>query len=147
MKEIIILLSVMICTTISVAQKTENSIVGIWKTELAKILIYKTTSGHYAGKVIAIDEPLDPKTKLPKTDLNNPNKNVNQKPIIGLVVLYGFTFNTTSQIWEGGKIYDPNNGKTYSCKMTLTDNNNIKVRGFIGISLIGRTEIWTRVVE
>ncbi len=47
-------------------------------------------------------------------------------------------------IWEGGKIYDPESGKTYKCKLTLIDPNRLEVRGFIGFSLLGRTEVWTK---
>ena len=46
--------------------------------------------------------------------------------------------------WEDGWIYDPNNGNTYSCEMTLIDHKTLKIRGYIGITLFGRTEIWTR---
>jgi uncharacterized protein (DUF2147 family) len=64
--------------------------------------------------------------------------------IPGPPLLWGFKYKGANK-WEGGKIYDPNNGKTYSCKMTL-EGNTLKVRGFVGISLLGRTTIWTRKV-
>ena len=48
--------------------------------------------------------------------------------------------------WSGGEILDPNNGKTYSCKIELIENGaKLKVRGFIGFSLLGRTQIWEKV--
>ena len=46
--------------------------------------------------------------------------------------------------WKGGDIYDPESGKTYSSYMFLKDKNTLKVRGYVGISLFGRTEVWTR---
>jgi uncharacterized protein (DUF2147 family) len=46
--------------------------------------------------------------------------------------------------WSGGFIYDPNSGKTYRCKLKLKDRNTLKLRGYIGISLLGRTDVWTR---
>ena len=46
--------------------------------------------------------------------------------------------------WDSGTIYDPKSGSTYSCFMELDGPDRIKVRGFIGISLIGRTDVWTR---
>ena len=49
--------------------------------------------------------------------------------------------------WSGGFIYDPNSGKTYRGKLRLVDTNTLEVRGFIGISLIGRTETWTRQLD
>jgi uncharacterized protein (DUF2147 family) len=52
-------------------------------------------------------------------------------------------FASADVFWEDGKIYDPKNGKTYSCKMTL-EGNELKVRGYVGFSLLGRTTVWTR---
>jgi uncharacterized protein (DUF2147 family) len=60
------------------------------------------------------------------------------------LILRGFV-STENNLWENGKIYDPKNGKDYSCKITMIDNNKLDVRGFIGISLLGRTETWTRI--
>jgi uncharacterized protein (DUF2147 family) len=48
-------------------------------------------------------------------------------------------------LWHKGRIYDPDNGKTYKAKMRLAEDDVLKVRGFIGFSMIGRTEEWTRV--
>ena len=61
---------------------------------------------------------------------------------MGLQILSGFRY-AGDGTWEAGKIYDPKNGKTYSCKMRL-DGENLKIRGFIGISLFGRTTVWSR---
>jgi uncharacterized protein (DUF2147 family) len=63
---------------------------------------------------------------------------------MGLDILSGFKF-SGGNIWEDGKIYDPKNGKTYSCKMTL-EGNELKVRGYVGFSLLGRTTVWTRKI-
>jgi uncharacterized protein (DUF2147 family) len=60
--------------------------------------------------------------------------------------LWGFNYSKENN-WEDGKIYDPKNGKTYSCKIKMTNPNNLEVRGFIGVSLIGRTDTWTRHKE
>jgi uncharacterized protein (DUF2147 family) len=64
--------------------------------------------------------------------------------ILGLPILRDFKYKGANE-WEGGKIYDPKNGKTYSCKMTL-QGNTLKVRGFVGISLLGRTTIGTKKI-
>ena len=47
-------------------------------------------------------------------------------------------------VWKGGTVYDPKSGKTYSGKMTLVSPNKLDMRGFVGISLFGRTTTWTR---
>jgi len=67
------------------------------------------------------------------------------QPIVGMKILWGF-YQTDLTHWVGGKILDPDNGKIYSCKLTLIDQGKaLKVRGYIGISLFGRTQIWQRM--
>ena len=46
--------------------------------------------------------------------------------------------------WSGGTIYDPDSGHTYSCHLELLEANKLKLRGYFGVSLLGRTQIWTR---
>jgi len=65
------------------------------------------------------------------------------KPIKGLVIIEGLT--KDGDTWEDGTILDPKNGKEYKCHITLESANKLKVRGYIGISLLGRTQYWTRV--
>ena len=79
----------------------------------------------------------------PKTDVNNPDPMLRSRPLIGLELFEGFRYDGDGE-WSGGTIYDPNNGKTYRCKLKLVGPDMLKVRGFIGISLIGRSETWTR---
>jgi uncharacterized protein (DUF2147 family) len=125
------------------AQTKADDIAGIWLTngdDPAKIQIYKSGDKFY-GKIIWLKNPLDNGT--PKVDKNNPDKTKKTNPIIGLALLSGFKFNN-DDAWKGGVIYDPQNGKTYSCNISLKDKNTLKVRGYIGISLLGRTEIWSR---
>ncbi len=79
----------------------------------------------------------------PKTDRRNPNPDLHTRPIVGLQFMNDFVFAGNAR-WADGKIYDPESGKTYKCKLTLAAHNRLEVRGFVGISLLGRTEIWTR---
>jgi len=79
----------------------------------------------------------------PKTDVNNPDPMLRSRPLIGLELFEGFRYDGDGE-WSGGTIYDPNNGKTYRCKLKLVGPDTLKGRGFIGISLIGRSETWTR---
>lgn len=147
MKKVFILLSLLFVTFCMNAQNTANAIIGVWKNGegTGHIEIYKTTSGHYAGKIIWLKEPLDPDTGKPKLDKRNPDKSKRTVPTLGLVNLHGFTYNEDDQEWGNGRIYDPKNGKDYACFMKLKDANTLKVRGYIGISLIGRTDTWTRL--
>jgi uncharacterized protein (DUF2147 family) len=63
---------------------------------------------------------------------------------IGITNLLGFTYEGNS-VYDNGTVYDPENGKTYKCIMTLENINSLYVRGYIGFSFIGRTDVWTRV--
>ncbi|MCX6218922.1 DUF2147 domain-containing protein [Spirosoma sp.] len=49
-----------------------------------------------------------------------------------------------SDTWQNGTIYAPREGKMYSCKMTLKDSAHLNIRGYVGVSLFGQTEVWTK---
>ena len=105
----------------------------------AKIQVYKAKDGKYYGKIVWLKEPM--RNGKPKLDEKNPDPKKKEQPIIGLIILKGFVKDGGSK-YEDGTIYDPKNGKTYSCKITLNDKI-LDVRGYVGISLIGRTTKWT----
>lgn len=64
------------------------------------------------------------------------------QPIEGLVIVRGLS--QDSDEWTDGEIMDPANGKSYDCTLSLDDDNTLKVRGFLGFSFLGRTQIWKR---
>ncbi|MEI8110706.1 MAG: DUF2147 domain-containing protein [Chitinophagia bacterium] len=119
-----------------------DDVVGVWlnSSGKGKIQIYKE-NGKYYGKIVWLREPLNEKGQ-PKLDVNNPNTSQKSKPLVGAIILRDFDF--ADGEWNNGKIYDPENGKDYKCYMRLKDANTLNVRGYIGISMIGRTEVWTR---
>ena len=121
-----------------------DAILGRWLSGNGKahIEIFKDR-GKYFGKLVWLKEPMNTEGK-PKVDKNNPEPTMQDRPLMGLVNLWDFTFDGDDE-YEDGKIYDPESGKTYSCIMTLKDPQTLHVRGYIGISLIGRTDTWTRV--
>jgi uncharacterized protein (DUF2147 family) len=121
-----------------------DDLLGIWLTgsKNGKVEIYKNGS-NYQGKIVWLQEPIDPATGKPKTDVKHPDKSLHQRPVMGLVNLWGFKYKG-DQVWENGHIYDPKNGKEYKCIITMKDKNTLDVRGYVGITLIGRTDVWTR---
>jgi uncharacterized protein (DUF2147 family) len=121
-----------------------DAILGKWVNPSGEgqIQIYKKGNLYY-GKLVWLKFPNDEVTGKPKLDKSNPDKNLQSRPILGLEILKNFKFDG-DDVYEDGKIYDPKNGKDYSCKMTL-NGNKLKIRGYIGISLLGRSEVWTRV--
>jgi sterol desaturase/sphingolipid hydroxylase (fatty acid hydroxylase superfamily) len=124
------------------AQVKTDAILGIWQThgdKPAKIQIY-LSGGEYYGKIVSLQNPLE--DGKPVVDKNNPDASKRGQPVVGLVLLTGFKFDKDE--WNDGHIYDPESGKTYSCILSLKDPNTLKVRGYVGISMFGRTEVWTR---
>ncbi len=120
--------------------------VGLWKTiddgtgNPRSHVRIEEVNGELQGKVEKIfpfpgDDPenLCDKCKGERKD----------KPVVGMTILWGLK--DDGGVWKGGQILDPDNGKIYRCKMTLSDDGQaLDVRGFIGISLIGRTQTWLR---
>ena len=119
---------------------------GLWITEddetgkkKSEVLIYKEGNKVY-GKIINLILPED-KGKL-CLKCKGVNKN---KPIEGLVILKDLILEDDT--WDSGTILDPKSGKIYDCYISLEDDNTLKVRGFLGFSLLGRTQIWKRKLD
>jgi uncharacterized protein (DUF2147 family) len=129
-----------------ISQKySADLILGKWLNEDkdAHIEVYKE-SGKYFGKIVWLKDPIDEVTGKPKLDDENSDESLQSRPIMGLVILKDFIFDGDEE-WEDGTIYDPKNGKTYDCYMEIDDQGILKIRGYIGISWIGRSSYWTRV--
>ncbi|MBO3697757.1 DUF2147 domain-containing protein [Roseivirga sp. E12] len=119
-----------------------DEVLGIWQTDdgKAKIEIYKE-SDKYFGKIVWLKEPKNEKGEI-KRDKENPDETLRSRTIMGINLVKDFTFDGDDR-WEGGKIYDPENGKTYSCDMKIR-KGKLQVRGYIGLTMLGRTVVWTR---
>lgn len=129
----------------AIAQKNSDDLVGIWEPSSGKgrVKIEKIGEKFY-GKVVWIKEPIDPETGQKKLDKSNPDPALRTRPRLGLRVIKDFTF-MSNGIWDNGTIYDPENGSTYNCKITMKDLNTLDIRGYIGVSVFGRTDVWKRV--
>ncbi len=143
MKKFLFLLSAVFVFHFATAQ---DEIVGRWKTiddETGKaksiIEIYKK-DGKYYGRIVQLltEENSDGVCRTCKGKYENKN-------IIGLVILKDLEYDADDKEWEDGTIMDPKNAKEYSCYLELVEPNKLKVRGYIGFSLIGRTQYWYRV--
>jgi len=142
MRKFQFLLLLIVATATHTFAQNKDAIVGKWlnPTGEGQIEIYKK-GDKYFGKLAWIKEPnLNGK---PKVDANNPDESLRSKPLLGLELLQNFKYDDGA--WSGGTIYDPKKGKTYSCTMTLKGNDVLNVRGYIGISLLGRSETFKRV--
>lgn len=123
--------------------QNKDAILGKWvnSTGEAHLEITKR-SDKFFGKLVWLKDPKDEKGVM-KTDFKNPNAALRSKPILGLEILKDFVYDDGK--WTDGNIYDPKSGKLYSCNMTLKSNGDLNMRGYIGVSLLGRTEVWKRV--
>ena len=126
------------------AQEAGDKLIGLWEPSngKARVKIEKIGSKYY-GKIVWLREPLDPTTKAAKLDKNNPDESMRSVPLKGYRMLKDFTFNGTE--WTDGTIYDPESGSTYNCKITMTDANTLSIRGYIGVSVFGKTDVWKRM--
>lgn len=135
-------------TQINAQDFKADDILGVWMNEDkdANVEIYKD-GDVYNGKIVWLKDPIREETGKPKLDKENEDESLRSRPVMGLLLLKDFVFDGDDE-WEDGEIYDPKNGKTYSCYMEFEDEddmNTLKIRGYIGISLLGRTTYWTKV--
>lgn len=142
MRHISMLLLIIAASFTGLAQN-KDAILGTWinSTGEAHVNIFKK-GDKYFGKISWLKAPKDEKGNV-KTDLKNPDAALRSKPILGMEMLRDFIYDDGK--WTDGKIYDPKSGKTYSCNMNIKSNGELNMRGYIGISIIGRSETWKRV--
>jgi uncharacterized protein (DUF2147 family) len=122
-----------------------DDVLGTWLTagdDPAQVSIYKL-NGKYHGKITWLKFPTE--DGKPRTDKNNPDALARNKPVIGLVIVKDFVWDGGAGKWNDGNVYDPKSGNTYSGYLHLESADRLKLRGYIGITLVGRTEYWTRV--
>jgi uncharacterized protein (DUF2147 family) len=126
--------------------KDGDRLLGVWEPSngRARVKVEKIGSKYY-GKIVWLKEPIDPETNQPKTDKNNPDPSLRNVPLKGYRMLKDFVYKGKDE-WADGTIYDPLNGSTYSCTIKMTDENTLEIRGYIGVSALGRTDIWKRLV-
>lgn len=142
MKKNILFASVLFITVLTSVQS--QSVIGKWKTiddETGKaksvVEIYEK-SGKIYGKIVDILDP-QKKDKL-CTACTGDEKN---KPVLGMVIVKSLQKDGSE--YNDGSITDPVTGKKYKCFITLEEKDKLKVRGYIGFALIGRTQYWHRV--
>jgi uncharacterized protein (DUF2147 family) len=144
MKKSILLMACLLFTA-SLVFSQADKIVGIWMPAkgTSQVRIFKATNGKYYGKVEWLDTDKD------KLDVENPDVSLRSKKILGLMILKDFAYNADKKRWEGGTVYDPDNGKTYDCFLWFnSDDKKMTLKGYVlGMKFIGRAEDWTRELE
>ena len=140
--------AVLLAGTAFGAAAQATSPAGLWRTiddsskkdkSLVRIV---ETNGVYSGKVEKIVDPDSPKDATCK-ECSDDRKD---KPIVGMTIIRNVKASADDKdVFEGGDILDPNNGKVYRVKLKLIDNGSkLDVRGYIGTPMLGRTQTWVR---
>ena len=145
-KLLALLLLALPLSAISQNMAAQNTPVGTWttiddKTQKPKsvVEIYQAKDGSLAGRVTEILQS----DRGPNPICDKCEGDRKDKPVKGMVILWGIR--QKGDTWEGGQILDPKNGKTYSVKVTPTEGGKkLDVRGFMGFSMLGRTQTWVR---
>lgn len=134
----LMLLAVLMFTTAQAADEAQTKVVGNWLTEPKDgiIQISVAVDGTLQGRIVGGNEP-------GKLDTKNPDTAKRTQVLRGQIIVKDLKADGDAK-WSGGSIYDPNSGSTYRCKLELRADGTLKVRGFIGFALLGKTQIWTR---
>lgn len=135
MNQIKLYLPIMLLS-MSVTTSAAPSILGKWDTGRGGIIEISISEGKLYGKLVSSQEPN-------RLDVKNPDHSIRGENLVGHNILIGFR-QGKDHVWKDGKIYNPEDGGMYDAKLTLK-GNVLKVRGFKGVALLGKTVVWTRV--
>lgn len=142
-------LCLLTATTVTLAARPPT---GYWLVQDGAAIVQISQTGEtLSGRMVWLKEPTYPKDDpqgragKPKVDANNPDAARQGNPLIGLTLLSGFKPGDGPGVFSGGQVYDPKNGKTYSGTLTQVGDDRLDLRGYVLVSLIGRTSTWTRV--
>ena len=136
----------LLIVSLSVSAQSLDPALGVWKTidektnQPSSLIRLEEKNGELIGTVIElIPTPGEP----PITHCRLCKGERKDKPIVGMVIMNGLK-KEKAGYWSGGEILDPEEGDIYKVKIATDDGKTLKVRGYIGISLIGRTQVWVR---
>ena len=117
-------------------EAAEPSILGEWWTEKkdGRIRFVKHEDGTYRGIVTWGAEP--------RKDRFNKDPKLRDRPLVGMVLMWNLVYRDGK--YEGGYVYNPEDGRTYRVTASLTGSSSLKLRGYLGIPLLGQTQTFTR---
>lgn len=128
-----------------------DAITGLWAVDGGEghIAIYRC-GPHYCGSIAWLKNPVYPPEDKgmmagkPLVDRENPQAKLKGRPLIGLQIMSGYTFRGDN-LWDEGRIYNTENGKTYRSRISLQNRDLLELRGYIGIPLLGGSTEWKRL--
>jgi uncharacterized protein (DUF2147 family) len=121
-------------------------VTGMWLDESKRGgIVIEPCGDKLCGRLMWMLHPLDDKGQ-PKFDSKNPDPKLRSRSLCGLPLMGGFVKDGPNE-WDDGWIYNSEDGNTYDSKFQLLPDGTLKLRGFLGISLLGQSQIWTRPTE
>lgn len=139
----LMIMSLFFIASLPLFSQGSSAVTGKWYTKNKKSVVKIYKSGdQYHGKIVWLKNPRNDDGSV-KRDVNNPKSSLRDRKILGLRILKGFSYDGDGE-WDGGKIYDPEKGKTYKAQMELKSKNKLEVRGYVGVPALGRSTIWKR---
>lgn len=124
------------------ATLTEDLLLGEWWTEgnEGRVRFTKDKEGLFRGTTTCCEHENDPKN--PSRDINNPNPKQRGRSTVGIIIIWKLKFEDGEYV--DGYVYNPRDGKTYRIEAKVIDHETVKIRGYMGISLLGQNQIWKR---
>jgi uncharacterized protein (DUF2147 family) len=121
-----------------------QSPVGVWLHANQRIEVEISACGdRLCGRIIWFHSPNDA-AGLPLVDLKNPDPALRGRPLLGLQVLHDVHL-VGAVNWEDGVIYNPDDGKAYQVSLSIQSDGALRVRGFVLVPFLSKTQVWTRV--
>jgi len=138
------------------ASAQSSGVMGTWLTQkgTAQVKVAPCADpaqGPLCGVVVALINPKNESGQVvaPEavTDSHNPDPALRSRKMIGVALFWGFKATSNPNTFEDGKIYNGENGKTYSANVSLQADGKLRLRGFVGSPMFGETQLWTRVSQ
>lgn len=121
------------------SQSCGDQILGKWYTERCQAIFdFYRCNQEYRARMTALEKP-------DMIDSKNPVDSLKTRKVNGIIAVYGLIYDPNKKQWVNGKVYNAENGKTYCCNCVLTEEGTLTFRGFLGVSLLGGSQTWTRV--
>jgi uncharacterized protein (DUF2147 family) len=106
-------------------------------------------NGPICGFVVGLIKPKGPDNKVvapdAAVDYRNENPALRGRKVIGMPLIWGFKATSDPNVFDGGQIYNGENGKIYSANISLQPDGKLRLRGYVGTPMFGETQLWTRV--
>jgi uncharacterized protein (DUF2147 family) len=154
MRSFLVLASVVLFASSASAQ--QSGVMGTWLTESGTAQVKlepcaDVKSGPVCGHIVGLINPKGPDGKVVApdvaTDYRNENASLRSRKVIGMPLLWGFKAASEANAFEGGQIYNGEDGKMYTANISLQPDGKLRLRGYVGTPLFGKTQVWTRISQ